>query len=97
MKVYISGAITGLHFEQNVVPSFAAAQREIEQDGHEAVNPLNNGIPHEAAWSIHMRADLKMMLDCDMIYMLDGWMNSRGARLEFQIANQLGIREYTNK
>lgn len=97
MKVYISGPITGLHFEQNVVPVFAAAQLEIEEAGHEAVNPLNNGIAHEAAWSIRMRADLKMMLDCDMIYMLPGWMNSRGARLEFQVANILGIREYTNK
>ncbi len=31
------------------------------------------------------------MLDCDALYMLDGWENSKGAIIEFELAKSLGI------
>lgn len=49
----------------------------------------------EELWRKCMRQDIKVMLDCDAVVMLDGWQNSRGATLERSIAQQLGIKVLT--
>lgn len=94
-KIYISGPISGLDYEKEVLPLFAKAEQFINSiDGCEAVNPLKNGVIETASWSEHMRADIKMLCDCQSIYMLPNWHHSKGARLEWQIAQQLGIRDF---
>lgn len=90
MKVYISGPITGLPYEE-VEKAFSEAETRLQEQGYEVVNPLNNGLPRESTWNEHMRADLKLLLDCDAIYMLDGWTNSKGAEIEFNLAFDLRI------
>lgn len=90
MKVYISGPITGLPYEE-VEKAFNEAETRLQEQGYEVVNPLNNGLPRESTWKDHMRADLKLLLDCDAIYMLDGWTNSKGAEIEFNLAFDLRI------
>lgn len=91
MKVYISGPISGLLYEE-VEKAFNEAEIRLQEQGYEVVNPLNNGLPRESTWNEHMRADLKLLLDCDAIYMLDGWLFSRGAQIEFRLAHNLGIK-----
>ena len=39
----------------------------------------------------YMRADLRALLDCDAIYMLPGWRESRGATAEHTVAVACGI------
>lgn len=39
-----------------------------------------------------MRADLRALLDCDVVALLPGWEQSRGARREVSIADDLGMR-----
>lgn len=90
MRVYISGPITGLPYEE-VEKAFNEAETRLKEQGYEVVNPLNNGLPRESTWNDHMRADLKLLLDCDAIYMLDGWTNSKGAEIEFNLAFDLRI------
>ena len=29
---------------------------------------------------------------CDFIYMMDGWQNSRGAKMEYEFAKMIGIQ-----
>lgn len=91
MKVYISGPITGLPYEE-VEKAFSKAEASLKEQGHEVVNPLNNGLPRESTWSEHMRADLKLLLDCDAIYMLNRWEYSKGASLEYDLAIDLGFK-----
>lgn len=93
MKVYISGPISGLPTEE-VERAFGEAEAAILACGHEPVNPLRNGLPESADWHEHMRADLRLLLECDAIYMIGEWWNSRGARLEWQWARELWIAEY---
>ncbi|WP_297628726.1 DUF4406 domain-containing protein [uncultured Rikenella sp.] len=93
MKVYISGPITGLP-RKETERAFGAAEAEILARGHEPVNPLRNGLPKSATWHEHMRADLRQLLDCDAIYMIGEWWYSSGARLEWQLARDVGIIEY---
>lgn len=90
MKIYISGKITGLPLPE-VRQRFADAAALLDAIGFEAVNPLNNGLEAGAGWKEHMTADIRMLLDCDAIYMMDNWMESKGASIEYDIANRLNM------
>ena len=96
MRVYISGAITGVpdHAEK-----FKAAFVALVKQGYIPVNPLTLGealkykLGREPTWHEYMREDIKALTDCDGILMLDGWENSSGARLEEHISYRLGIKQ----
>lgn len=90
MKIYISGKITGLPLSE-VRQRFAETAAFLDEIGFEAVNPLKNGLDESADWKEHMVADIRMLLDCDAIYMMDNWMQSRGALIEYDIANRLDM------
>ena len=85
MKIYISGKMSGLD-EQYVRAQFARAKEFVEQAGHVAVSPLDNGLNYNDAWEEHMQRDLDMLKECDAILLLDNWVVSRGAMLELQQA-----------
>lgn len=89
-KVYISGQITGLEKGKSR-KEFERAESEIRRMGFEPVNPWKNGLTNEASYGDHIRADLKMLAECDMIYMLRGWEYSNGARLEHSVACACGM------
>lgn len=91
LRVYISGQITGADLDERKT-AFARAARLLTEHGYEAVSPFDNGLDDEAGYDKHMRADIRMLTDCDMIYMLRGWEHSNGARLEHSIACACGIR-----
>lgn len=38
-----------------------------------------------------MRADIKALMGCDAVAVIDGWHASRGANAEINLATQLGI------
>ncbi len=85
MKVYISGKISGLPLGE-VREKFAHAERQIEAFGHTPVNPLKNGLPTDAEWEEQMLASIRLLFGSDAIYMLPDWFNSKGARIERNIA-----------
>lgn len=89
-KIYISGPISGLPLE-TVYNNFTNVEVQLLEQGYEPVNPFNNGLPTNATWEEHMRADLRLLLDCDAIYMLEGWEKSRGARIEYALAVDLKL------
>ena len=90
MKIYISGKITGLPLSE-ARQRFADSADFLNEIGFEAVNPLNNGLDDKATWKEHMVADIAMLLDCEAIYMMDNWIESRGASIEYDIANRLNL------
>lgn len=90
MKIYISGKITGLPLSE-VRQRFADTAAFLDAIGFEAVNPLTNGLDDSADWKEHMVADIRMLLDCEAIYMMDNWIESRGASIEYDIANRLNM------
>ena len=89
MRVYISGKITGLK-PGEARKNFALARIDIRRMGHKPVNPLDNGLEESAPWIRHLTKDLEMLHDCDAIYMLDGWTESKGASIEYAFALQTG-------
>ena len=60
--------------------------------GHEPVNPTNNGLGSEASWNEHLVADVALLLECDAIYLLKDWGDSRGSRIEANIAEECGLQ-----
>lgn len=88
MKVYISGPITGKEDYEKV---FYGAQNRLERLGLQVVNPADPSLGTEENWEAYMRRDIRLLLDCDAIYMLDGWKQSRGAIIEHNLASDLNM------
>ena len=89
MRIYISGKISGLPLD-DVKVRFADAKSFLDEIGFEAVNPLEKGLPDDAPWEQHMVKDIELLLSCDAIYMMDNWMDSTGAGIEYDIAMRTG-------
>ena len=93
MRIYISGPITGT---TDYMERFAAAERELWDNGwDDIVNPagiLSVRLPEGSSWEAYMGESLKLLCECDAIYMMRGWEGSRGARLEHVVAESLDLR-----
>lgn len=90
MPTYIAGPMTGL--PDFNFPAFDAVAAELRARGTEVVNPADNGAEGtDKPWTHYMRLGLLGLLECDAIVLLPGWENSRGARLERHVAEQLGM------
>lgn len=98
MRIYISGKITGTtDYEER----FAMAEQKLRGIGYEVVNPVRRTAylvgKHKTLklpppqWSDYMRECLLAISVCDTIYMLKGWKESRGSRLEHHIAEELDM------
>lgn len=94
MKVYISGKISGLPLNE-VKEKFEKAEEWLEEICCAPVNPLKKaGFNPDASWENHMIEGIRLLFDCDAIYMLDDWLNSRGAIIEKSIAEISGKQVY---
>ena len=90
---YVSGKITGL--DPAVVEStFHKASMVVSSLGHSPVSPVTvcRNMDHsKATWKDYMMKDIDVLFDCQHIYMMRGWKDSRGARVEHAIAKELGM------
>lgn len=90
MKIYISGAITGV--ENEAKKRFDEAEKKLKNMGFDVVNPMKLPHNHDKTWGSFMREDLKSLLDCDAIYLIEADSDkSRGVELELMVAKRLGI------
>lgn len=91
-RAYISGPMTGMP-DLNF-PAFHKAAAMLRATGNEVVNPaeLDELDAAELSWEDYMRRDIRALVECTHIAMLPGWQNSKGATLEWQIADALGLR-----
>ena len=87
MKIYISGKISGTDLTETR-KRFAAVAKVMKRLGVEPVNPLENGLSEHDTWKAHMLKDIADLLRCNAIYMLQGWEESKGARIEHDIATK---------
>lgn len=89
MKIYISGPITGYVPEERR-ETFQRAASRLAQAGYHPIDPMNE-TPEQPNWAAYMRADIALLLQCDAVALLPGWDESRGSRIEAQLAIDLGI------
>lgn len=89
VRVYVSGPMTGI--QEFNFPAFKAATALLRQRGYEVLCPTEIEPNLSATWHECLRGDIKAICDVDMLVLLPGWENSKGAHLEVHIAHRLGI------
>jgi hypothetical protein len=104
MKIYIAGPMRGGYPNFNF-DSFDEAYVRLCARGHIPINPTDLDRLYEG-WETYppedlvitdelkrrvMRRDLDAIFECDAIYLLNGWRGSKGAKVEFALAEYLGL------
>lgn len=89
IKIYLAGPMTGIP-DYNY-PLFNQVAEQLRTKGYHVENPAENPVPESNSWADYMRMAIRQMLTCDMVALLPGWSNSRGAAIEHEVATQLGI------
>jgi len=105
---YISGPISGL--QNGNFDKFDLAQKELEKQGYIVVNPheINKELYQKWAsklddisqstqdeiWRDFMKSDIRHLTLCSCVFVLDGWEDSRGSRIEIFLAQKLGMKVY---
>jgi len=82
-RVFIAGPMTGLKDFNR--PAFFAAAEYLEGKGCIVLNPavLPDGLTHDG----YMRITTAMLAEAQAVVFLPGWMESKGARIEFTRAH----------
>lgn len=81
MKIYVAGKITGLkEYKEN----FKKVAEKLESEGHSVMNPsiLPPGFEHGE----YMIICYSMIDVCEVVYFLDNWKDSKGAKMEHDYA-----------
>jgi nucleoside 2-deoxyribosyltransferase len=95
LKVYIAGPMTGVeNFNHTSFNEAAALWRGA---GWDVVNPVELDSTTHKTYDYYLRQDIKALMDCDAIATLDGWEDSRGAKVEVTVATALGFPHFNAK
>ncbi len=90
MKIYIAGKVSGEPIATCTM-KFGSMQKKLETLGYQAVNPLEVVGTWQVTWHQAMKSCIKALVDCDAVLALDDYDKSQGAKIELDIAEDLGI------
>lgn len=90
-KIYISGQITGLTREEYTA-RFCEAEQLLHAAGYKVVNPVKfcvckyGWLYRLLGYRLTLLYDLWRLMQCDAIYKIPGWRESKGASIESCVA-----------
>ncbi len=91
--LYVSGPMTG--YEGSNFDAFDAVAARLERLGYSVLSPAQEGDLVEGkstrTRAEFMRRDIDWVLQADGVVVLDSWEMSRGARLEVNVAREIGL------
>lgn len=95
MRIYLSGKITGRE-KEDYTRQFARAESFYKAGGFDVVNPVTIGEVilknnPKAKWEDFMQKDLEALKTCTHIALLEGWEESKGAKMEKAEAEKMGL------
>lgn len=88
MRLYVIGPVTGR--ENLNRKAFEDAKEKLWDAGYDVLIP-HDVVPPDATYQQAMRLSIKTMLGCDGVAALTDWDESRGAKLEREVAVACGI------
>lgn len=91
--IYISGPITN---HPNYLAEFEAVEERLKSKGFQPINPAKilALLPSSVSYDQMMHICFALINISDGIYMMHGWMNSKGAKMELAYAFQNNKTEY---
>lgn len=93
MKVYIAGPMTGM--PNSNYDEFDKAATVWRDAGHEVTSPAENFAGRkDLDWSEYLCKAVTQVAGVDVVAVLPGWEESRGAKLEVHVAKELGKEIY---
>ena len=95
LTVYICGPISGKPNWNR--EAFEAAEQALKEKGYEPINP--HKIPEhvgamDQSWHGFMKRDIPYLMKADMVALLDGYTNSKGAWMEWELCQDLHIHNF---
>lgn len=88
-SVFISGPVSSLPYKE-AVKNFNRAEHMLRKKGYTRIeNPVRLCYPHWS-WRRCMVVCLANLITVGAVYMLAGWRESRGARIEHRVARFFG-------
>jgi len=88
-RIYLCGPMTGI--KDFNYPAFNAEAVRLRALGYEVVNPAEVVTDKSTPWATAMRATITELMTCDTLAMLPGCWKSRGACIERDLSDGVGI------
>jgi hypothetical protein len=77
-------------YEELNFPAFHSAASNLRSKGYEVISPAEIEQPIKD-WESCMRRDIREMMFAHKVAVLPGWQKSKGARIEVNLALELGM------
>ena len=97
-RIYISIPISGHDLEEVKAKVGYARERLLcdvfgfkkEWNRPDVITPFDVCPEPDKPYSYYMGKDIEALLECDAIYLCEGWQNSKGCMAEFEVARIYG-------
>lgn len=93
-KVFIIQSMNGRN-EEEILRERAGVERQLREWGYD---PVSSYFTEDAPAGVnagvwYLGKSIELLSQADYIYLVDGWENGRGCRIEYEIAEAYGISE----
>ena len=88
--VYLSAPISGFDINERR-ETFERMENELKKLGYKVLSPMKNGLSQDEPTSRHMKRDIILLLQSDVIFLMTGWNRSAGCLTELNVSTACGL------
>lgn len=90
--IYIAGAVSAIGIDK-AEPLFRQKEQELTKQGFRVLNPVKLVLQHgyqNRPWRDIMQFLIPFVSECDILYVMKGWQQSKGANIERNLCMGIG-------